>query len=77
MTDQSVASCALNSRIANKAFNLILGRLAEWLKLSHRLSRHLVSIANEIKASCRNLHEINELNLLNFRIEGLLRYVEI
>jgi hypothetical protein len=36
----------LSSRIANKASNLILvpfGRLAEWLKLSHRLSRHLVS----------------------------------
>jgi hypothetical protein len=34
--DRSVASCALNSRIANKASNLILvpfGQLAEWLKL--------------------------------------------
>jgi hypothetical protein len=36
VTDWSVASCALSSRIANKAFNLILvpfGRLAKWLKL--------------------------------------------
>jgi hypothetical protein len=36
VTDWSIASCALNSRIANKASNLILvpfGRLAEWLKL--------------------------------------------
>jgi hypothetical protein len=36
VTDRNIASCALNSRIANKASNLILvplSRLAEWLKL--------------------------------------------
>jgi hypothetical protein len=39
VTDQRVASCALNSRIANKAFNLILvpfGWLAQLVKaISH------------------------------------------
>ena len=38
------------SRIANKISNLILvpfGPLAEWLKLSHRLSRHLVRVPSQ------------------------------
>jgi hypothetical protein len=44
------------SRIANKVSNPILvpfGPLAEWLKLSHRLSRHLVSVRHKLSASRR------------------------